>query len=308
MERPTKATTAGLAFLALRGKARSAGRTTAEYLRLYALEGFLLRLANSPHRSGFVLKGGVLLAAYELRRPTADVDLAAIQTPNDVESVREQVADIAATVLPEGLDDGLIFDLSDVRAETIREGETYGGVRVRLVARLATAREPFHVDVNVGDPIWPSPADISLPRLLDVAPIRLRGYPMEMVLAEKIVTAIQRGLANTRWRDFGDIYRITREHSFLASDITQAVQAVAEFRKVGLSSVDERLEGYAEIGQPRWAPWRVKLQLAELLPPDFGDALEALRAFANPILTGTAAGSATWSPHLGMWEHADSDR
>jgi Nucleotidyl transferase AbiEii toxin, Type IV TA system len=308
MERPTKASTAGLAFLALRGKAQSARRTTAEYLRLYALEGFLLRLANSPHTSRFVLKGGVLLAAYELRRPTADVDLAAIQTPNEVELVRQLVADVAATPLPEGLDDGLIFDLNDVRAETIREGETYGGVRVRLVAHLATAREPFHVDVNVGDPIWPPPADISLPRLLDAAPIRLRGYPMEMVLAEKIVTAIQRGPANTRWRDFGDIYRITREHSFLARDITQAVQAVAEFRKVGLSSLDERLEGYAEIGQPRWAPWRAKLQLAELLPSDFGDALEALRGFANPILIGTAADSAIWNPGLGMWEHADSDR
>jgi hypothetical protein len=308
MERPTKASTAGQAFLALRSKALSARRTTAEYLRLYALEGFLLRLANSPHRSTFVLKGGVLLAAYELRRPTADVDLAAIQTPNEVESVRKLIVDIAATVLPEGLDDGLVFDLSDVRAETIREGETYGGVRVRLVAHLATAREPFHVDVNMGDPIWPSPADISLPRLLDVAPIRLRGYPMEMVLAEKIVTAIQRGPANTRWRDFGDIYRITSEHSFLASDIAQAIQTVAEFRKVGLSSLDEILEGYAEIGQPRWAPWLAKQQLTELLPSDFGDVLEALRAFANPILDRTAADSATWNPGLGVWEHADSDR
>ena len=253
MERPTKASTAGQAFLALRSKALSARRTTAEYLRLYALEGFLLRLANSPHRSTFVLKGGVLLAAYELRRPTADVDLAAIQTPNEVESVRKLIVDIAATVLPEGLDDGLVFDLSDVRAETIREGETYGGVRVRLVAHLATAREPFHVDVNMGDPIWPSPADISLPRLLDVAPIRLRGYPMEMVLAEI-------------------------------------------------------LEGYAEIGQPRWAPWLAKQQLTELLPSDFGDVLEALRALANPILDRTAADSATWNPGLGVWEHADSDR
>ena len=51
MNRPTKATTAGQAFLALRSKALSAGRTTAEYLRLYALEGFLLRLANSSHKT-----------------------------------------------------------------------------------------------------------------------------------------------------------------------------------------------------------------------------------------------------------------
>ena len=97
MIRPTKSTTAGQAFLALRSKALSAGRTTAEYLRLYALEGFLLRLANSPHKNRFVLKGGVLMAAYELRRPTADVDLAALATLGAVEAVRELIINSPGT-------------------------------------------------------------------------------------------------------------------------------------------------------------------------------------------------------------------
>jgi len=87
-------------------RARGEGRTTAEYLRLYALEGFLLRFANSQHASELVLKGGVLLAAYELRRPTADVDFAGVQLSNEVESVRQLVAEIASTVLPAELDDG----------------------------------------------------------------------------------------------------------------------------------------------------------------------------------------------------------
>jgi hypothetical protein len=65
-------------------------------------------------------------------------------------------------------------------------------VRVRLVATLATAREPFHVDVNVGDPIWPGPVEVSLPRLLEADPIHLRGYPMEMVLADKGSVFIRR--------------------------------------------------------------------------------------------------------------------
>jgi Nucleotidyl transferase AbiEii toxin, Type IV TA system len=160
----------------------------------------------------------------------------------------------------------------------------------------------------VGDPIWPAPADIALPRLLEAAPIPLRGYPREMVLAEKIVTVLQRGQANTRWRDFGDIYQLTRRYAFRASDIERALQTVAEFRGVELSGLDEILDGYAEIGQPRWAPWRAKLQLAEILPADFRDALEVLRAFADPVLAGVAAGSATWNPELRMWEHADSDR
>lgn len=302
MAQPTKATTAGEAFLALRAKARSGGRTTAEYLRLYALEGFLLRLSASRLRDRFVLKGGVLLAAYNLRRPTADVDFAAIHIPNEVESVRRLVVDVAATVLSATLDDGLAFDLQDVRAEAIRDGAEYSGVRVRLLARLATAREPFHVDVNVGDPIWPAPAEIALPRLLQAEPIRLRGYPMEMVMAEKVVTALQRGQASTRWRDFSDIYQITRHHAFRAIDVRQAVRTVADFRKVTLSGLGETLDGYAEIGQPRWAPWRARLQLAEVLPGDFGDILEALRAFADPILTGSVEDTATWNPATQMWD------
>jgi len=170
--RPTKASAAGRAFLSVQKEAKAAGRTTAEYLRLYALEGFLLRLANSPHKNTFVLKGGVLLAAYEMRRPTADIDLAAVHTPNEVDEVRRLVTDVAAITLPSGLDDGLAFDLDSVTAETIREKDEYSGIRVRLLARLATAREPFHTDVSVGDPIWPAPAEISLPRLLEREPIR----------------------------------------------------------------------------------------------------------------------------------------
>lgn len=296
----TKSTVAGRAFLALRRQARDEGRTTAEYLRLYALEGFLLRLVNSPHNSKFVLKGGVLLAAYELRRPTADIDFAGVRVSSEVESVRQLVMEIAGTALPAGLDDGLTFDLDNVRAETIREDE-YGGVRVRLVARLATAREPFHVDVNVGDPIWPAPAVICLPRLLEQEPIKLRGYPLEMVLAEKIVTVLQRGQASTRWRDFGDIFQLTGRHVFLAKELSQALQTVADYRHVELSGLDDALDGYAEIGQPRWASWRRKLQLTESLPANFGDALAALQIFAQPILTGSAADSASWDPARRSW-------
>jgi hypothetical protein len=254
-----------------------------------------------------VLKGGVLLAAYDLRRPTADIDFAAVQTSNEVDVIRQlvaDVADVAATVLPADLDDGLTFDVDHVTAEAIRAGDEYSGVRVRLLARLASAKEPFHVDVNVGDPIWPAPAEISLPRLLEEEPIKLRGYPMQMVLAEKIVTALQRGQASTRWRDFGDIYQLTGRHAFRAQEMRRALQTVADYRHVELSGLDEALEGYAEIGQRRWALWRSKLQLTGTLPGDFGEALDLLRAFANPILTGSAADSASWDPTRRAWNNA----
>jgi predicted nucleotidyltransferase component of viral defense system len=287
--------------LALQRQARSQGRTTAEFLRLYALEGFLLRLANSEHNGKFVLKGGVLLAAYELRRPTTDVDFAGVRIANEVEFVRQLVAEIASTVLPAGLDDGLVFDLDNITAETIREDDEYSGVRVRLVARLATAIEPFRVDVNVGDPIWPAAAEISLPRLLGEEPIELSGYPLEMVLAEKIVTVLQRGQASTRWRDFGDIYLLTRRYDFQANQLRQALQAVADYRHVEISSLDDALDGYAEIGQTRWAAWRRKLRLEDSLPANFGDALGAMEVFAEPILTGSVGEAASWDPTQQAW-------
>jgi predicted nucleotidyltransferase component of viral defense system len=285
----------------LQRQARAAGRTTAEYLRLYALEGFLLRLAHSSHRNNLVLKGGMLLAVYDLRRPTADVDLAALQTSNEVDEVRQLITEVAATVLPADLDDGLTFDLTNVTSEAIRDEDEYSGVRVRLLARLATAREPFHVDVNIGDPIWPAPAEVSLPRLLEQEPIQLRGYPLEMVLAEKIVTALERGPASTRWRDFGDIYLLSGRCAFRAEEVRQALRTVANHRRVELVGLDDALDGYAEIGQPRWAAWRSKLELTKILPLDFAEALDSLRAFADPILTGAATDTATWDPVQRVW-------
>jgi hypothetical protein len=301
INRPTRATTSGRAYLGLRGAAKAAERTTAEYLRLYALEGFLLRLANSPHRDRFVLKGGVLLAAYGLRRPTTDIDGAVLQVSNEVASIKKFVTAIASIVLPAELDDGLAFDLEEATAKAIRDEDKYSGVRVRLVALLATAREPFHVDVNIGDPIWPGPAEISLPRLLEQEPIRLRGYPMEMVLAEKIVTALERGSASTRWRDFADIFAITRRQAFKAGDIRQALQTVADYRDVELANLDDTLEGYAAIGQARWAAWRSRIQLTDVTPEDFSDALESLREFANPILNNVVTDEVVWDPSQRQW-------
>ena len=185
---PTRATLAGRAYLDLRAMAKKAGRASDEYLRLYALEGFLLRLATSASSQDFVLKGGVLLAAYQLRRPTADIDFAALNTSNDVETVKSMIVTVAETQLPDDQDDGLWFDTSDTHAAVIRDEDVYSGVRVTLRAELSTAQMRFHVDVNVGDPIWPSPAMVQFPRLLG-GNIRLLGYPIPMVLAEKIVTA-----------------------------------------------------------------------------------------------------------------------
>ena len=178
--RPTRASAAGRAYLELRKAASSTGRPTDELLPLYALEGLLDRLSGSPHASRFVLKGGALLAVFDVRRPTRDVDLAAIDVNNDLDERRGLVNEIIAVPV----DGGLAFDTTATTAQTIRDDELYGGARVTIHGMLSTAIIQFNVDINVGDPLWPAPDEIAVPRLLGGPPIRIRGYRIELVLAE----------------------------------------------------------------------------------------------------------------------------
>lgn len=293
--RPTRETVEGRAYLDLQNLARKTGRPTDELHQLYALEGFLDRLTRSTHVDQFVLKGGVLLAAYDSRRPTRDVDLSASAISNDVELVRKLIA----AVLTVDVDDGLFFDVAATTAELIRDGDDYSGVRVHAGGRLSAARLRFHVDVNVGDPITPPPTTVAIPRLLGGA-LRVVGYPIEMVLAEKIVTAVERGTANTRWRDFVDVAALAANQEVDGDRLDDAIRAVAQYRGAQLAPLTEVLAGYPEIAQRRWERWRIKNQLQASTPENFNDLLAAVISFSELPLSG-AAGGCTWYPANRSW-------
>lgn len=295
MNRPDRSTVDGRAFLDLQRKAKADGRPTQELLTHYALEGFLDRLVRSGHAKDLVLKGGVLLAAYDVRRPTRDVDVAARAHSNEPDDVLALVVKIASFPV----DDGLAFDTATASAEPIRDEDEYAGVRVSLGFGLATGRDRFHVDVNFGDPISPAPEPIVLPRLLG-GDIRLMGYPLHMVLAEKIVTALSGGTASTRWRDFGDVYVLTRWHEVDGNDLETALRVVAEHRGERLGPLSTVLAGYAALAQTKYAAWARKQRLLDRLPEDFAAVIHAVTTFADPPLTG-GAGGATWAPATCEW-------
>ncbi|MDR1634248.1 MAG: nucleotidyl transferase AbiEii/AbiGii toxin family protein [Bifidobacteriaceae bacterium] len=297
MSKVTRGTSAGDAYLDLQNQARRTHRPTDELHQIYALEGFLARLAASPVATKFVLKGGMLLAAFDTRRPTRDVDLEALAIDNDAEVVLGLIRQVLAIPLPD--DDGLLFDLASLSAQTIRDEDENGGVRVSATARLATAQLRFHVDVNVGDPIWPEPVRVMVPRLRGGAHIELVGYPLHMVLAEKIVTAAGRGVANTRWRDFADVYALIHQHPVDGSLLHRACVEVATYRNAVLEPLSEVLEGYADVAQGRWLAWR-RRHAYDHLPKDFANVLAPVIAFASPALGGEA-GNLTWNPESQAW-------
>ena len=275
---PSRATAAGTAYLDLRKLAQDTGRPTDELLQLYALEGFLDRLTSSQHAHDLVLKGGVLLAAFDTRRPTRDIDFAAIDIDGDLASLRT----ITNAILSINLDDGLKFDPTATTIESIRDEDSYSGARAKISGTLSTAQIRFHVDFNFGDPLWPTPQPTQLPRLLGGPPINILGCRVELILAEKIITALQRGTANTRWRDFVDIAELARR-DINSEDLAESIRRVAAFRQVQLSPLSNTLEGFGEHAQSRWAAWRRKQQLNDT-PESFAALLDIVIAFSDQHL------------------------
>jgi hypothetical protein len=184
----------------------------------------------------------------------------------------------------------------------IRDQDEYTGVRVTLTGRLSAARITMHIDVNVGDPIWPAPNPVALPRLLG-GHIDIDGYPLVMVLAEKLVTAIQRGTANTRWRDFTDIYLLASRHRIPGDDLDQSMKTVASHRQAVLRPLVNVLAGFVEIAQDRWTSWRRRQRLDDRLPESFSDVLAFIIAFADPVIDGQTR-AARWDPTAMTWRLA----
>jgi hypothetical protein len=278
----------------LQSLARRTGRSTDDLMRLYALEGLLARLAVSRHAAQLVLKGGVLLAAYGTRRATRDIDLQARQVTNELGTVLTVIREIAGITI----DDGLTYATEAATAHAIRQDDAYQGVRVGLVCSLVSARISLHVDVNVGDPIWPAPRVITIPGLLG-RDVTLTGYPLGMVHAEKIVTAVERGPTTTRWRDFADIYALSARHPVHGHELAGSIARVAEFRSIAPRPLADVLRDWQKTPPSAWIAWR-RNQLLDGVPRDFAEVLARVTGFADPSLTREAAHK-TWDPLTRSW-------
>ena len=174
-------------------------------LRNYMMERFLERLALSPYREHFILKGGLLLSAIVGldNRSTMDIDTTLKGLPLSVESMEN----ILAEILSVQVDDGVSFSVKSI-SEIMDEVE-YGGIRASLEAALNTMRTPLKIDVSTGDMITPREVEFPYKLMFEDRNISVLAYNLETVIAEKLETILSRGTANTRMRDFYDLYILT---------------------------------------------------------------------------------------------------
>lgn len=272
------------------------GGNTGALLVVYAIEGFLRRLAVSTYATKLTLKGGMLMAAMSARRMTKDADLSAVGVPNEVSRVAAIVAEIATLQLDR--DDGLAFDGRTITTQTMREDAEYRGVRVKLVVHLATARMKITLDFSFGDP--QRSTVIELPELLGEGTIRLVSYPPEMTLAEKIATMMSRRELNTRDRDFADVWVLSRVQSIEAPKLRAAIVEVASHRKHDVVPLAQALADMPD-RQATYTAMLNRMAYQRALPTSWTELLDDVRAFVDPLVTDTTASLETWDPATLRW-------
>jgi len=300
--KPTNITAS--AHARLMNLARAGGRSFNDLLQLYAMERFLYRLSQSPHAAKFLLKGALLLRVWNpaTYRTTRDIDLLG-RLSNEVDAV----AKVIQAVCRQKVDpDGLEFDADTVRGESIVEDGDYQGVRITFRGHLGNARADMQIDVGFGDEVTPSPSEIDYPVLLDNPAPRLTAYPPETTIAEKFEVMLKRGAANSRMKDFHDIWWLAQSRVFDGKVLAAAVRATCSRRGTPVGERPTALtrafaDDPSKVAQ--WRGFRGRLTPTNC-PEDFGAVVDVVTAFIQPVAAAVAADrdfTKKWQPP-GPWE------
>ncbi len=234
-------------------------------MRNYVMERFLERISLSKYKNNFILKGGMLVSAMVGldTRSTMDIDTTIKNMPLSVENAKEMIEEIIA--IP--IDDGMTFSIKSV-GEIMDEAE-YSGVRANLEATLETMRTSLKVDISTGDIITPREVLYTFRLMFEERTISILAYNLETVLAEKMETVIARGVANTRLRDYYDLYILQNEYThamnmeqfkaaFLAtSKKRNSIQLITEGNRILKEIAD------SEVMQGLWKSYQKKFSYAE---------------------------------------------
>jgi predicted nucleotidyltransferase component of viral defense system len=296
MTRPPKNISASVrARLAQR--ARDRGDDFQLVLTRYANERLLYRLATSVHADRFILKGAALFTLWvgQPHRATRDLDLLGFGDAGEAH-LRDVFVEVLGRSMPE---DGVAFDVEVLEVGPIRDDQEYGGVRVTTVARIAGAQVRVQVDIGFGDAVTPDAELVDFPVLLDFPAPRLRAYPRETVVAEKVDAMVQLGMANSRMKDFFDVAMLADRFTFDGALLARAIRATFERRRTAFPrGVPVALTSeFADDATKRtqWAAFVRKAGAAGTA--DLPTTVERIATFVSKPLE-VAATDATWD---GRW-------
>ncbi|MCP4147759.1 MAG: nucleotidyl transferase AbiEii/AbiGii toxin family protein [bacterium] len=270
----------------------------------YALERLLYRISQSQWKEKVFLKGALLFSIWydSPHRATRDLDLLGCGF-SSMEYVKRMFHNLCEMSVP---DDGIFFDPSTIRCHDIREGNTYHGIRVKLLARLAGARIPLQVDVGFGDSITPEPEYVVYPTFLEFPPPTLFAYTKYTVVAEKFQAMVDLGIANSRMKDFYDIRMMSKEFSFSGAILKNSIQAT--FTRRGTTIPQEvpfalrPLFSEDRVKKLQWDAF-IRKKRVEVSNEELPDIINKIKEFLLPPLAALQHGNVfekDWQPG-GPW-------
>ncbi|OYU13028.1 MAG: hypothetical protein CFE38_05390 [Comamonadaceae bacterium PBBC1] len=227
----------------LLNKARAEKLDFSLVLTRYGLERLLYRLSISSSKDNFLLKGALLFDMWfdVPHRPTRDIDLLGFGLAEEplVHATFREICGIAC-------DDAIVFDADSIRVAEIRKEANYSGLRVTLLGLLDGARCPVQIDIGYGDAVTPAPELANYPVMLEGQPTpKIRVYPRFTVVAEKFEGIVSLGMANSRLKDYFDLWVLLTTQALAPDMLQSAITATLARRQtkmpesipIGLSPV-----------------------------------------------------------------------
>jgi predicted nucleotidyltransferase component of viral defense system len=264
----------------LQNLSRETGQSFELILTRYTLERLLYRLSTSAYADRFVLKGAMLLTSWfaDPHRATRDLDLLGFGDPSP-DAMVAAFKEILAT----DVEDGVEFDLDALRVDEIREELEYGGLRLRTTASIRGARIAVTVDVGFGDALEPGAEVIDYPSMLDLPTPRLKAYARETVIAEKFQAMVALGRANSRMKDFYDIWLLSQSFPFDDDRLARAIAATFERRETEIPAElpDALTPAFAE-DEHKQRQWNAFLENVALHPGSLADVIAGVAGFIMP--------------------------
>lgn len=249
----------------------------------YFHERLLYRLSSSPYKERFILKGGVLLYAFEefAPRPTLDIDFMGCHIENDKQNILEAFKRIADLEYEE---DGIQFLSESMTADDITVEKEYPVVRISMIGKLGTYRQKLTVDVGFGDIIVPHSIELEYPTIFDsMEEPKILAYSLETVVAEKFQTMIDRGVFNSRMKDYFDLYRIFKAHQFDGEELKEAVNATFTNRGTRYVYNHEFFTGSYATDEMLNQQWRNYCRKQKLDLPSFDEVIGFIAPILQPL-------------------------
>lgn len=285
MNRPRAQGLAQSVLVRLKNEAQDKGRPFAEVLELYAGERFLHRLGSSPHRASFVLKGALLLRHWlgANTRPTRDIDLL-----GPAELGQEELRQLLVELLELDVEgDGIDFEPSSISVQPIRGESVVLGLRAKFSAHLGRTLLRYQVDVGLGDAVFPATVELVPGGLLGFPVASVRAYTPYTTVAEKLEAMVVLGHANSRTKDYYDLYSLSRALSFDGPTLTEAIRRTFARRATAIPAgipegLDDSFAGHP-LHSGRWRAFVTKSQL-EVAGVELPAVVLDIRAFCLPVL------------------------